>query len=240
MIPNWRHEWETQWVPIATELLRNGTIVGFFLGDELMWNGLPYESLLEWSNAVRASFPSAFIWQNEAYPTYACAPGEAPSCPAKGGNGALKCCSAYRVPINITHGIPPALNATSVDIYDWSNSTSGRNLVPGKVRPYYESQLYPRAHPGQRFFQVPGSASSTHNAACDAACYEAAVMHDADEYLRWLQEDPLVAGMMPWIWKNCGRGCIPPKDEIGTENMPLAKAHWRTFIGPAVLNVSHP
>ena len=34
LIDNWEAVWQTKWVPVASELLRNGTIVGFFLGDE--------------------------------------------------------------------------------------------------------------------------------------------------------------------------------------------------------------
>lgn len=71
-----RPDYEAAWaaaVPVARELLANGTIFGFFLGDELVWNCLPVADLNTYAAAVRASFPrgapgsgAAILWQNEA------------------------------------------------------------------------------------------------------------------------------------------------------------------------------
>lgn len=140
LIPEWKENWETIWAPLGRELLANGTIVGFFLGDELMWGGLPYVQLTEWSDLIRATFPTAFLWENEAEPVYNCDPTKNPE----------KCINSRREQINITNGIPPALNATSIDWYAWSNTTVAQHHVES-VEWYYNVNLYPRAHPGQGF-----------------------------------------------------------------------------------------
>lgn len=49
-------EWEAL-AQVSKALLQNGTILGFNLGDELVWNCLEPAQLLTMANAVRASFP---------------------------------------------------------------------------------------------------------------------------------------------------------------------------------------
>eukprot|EP00658_Telonema_sp_P-2_P080001 TRINITY_DN7880_c0_g1_i2.p1 TRINITY_DN7880_c0_g1~~TRINITY_DN7880_c0_g1_i2.p1 ORF type:complete len:223 (-),score=33.64 TRINITY_DN7880_c0_g1_i2:798-1466(-) len=63
-------------VPEVKALLENGTIIGIFMGDELIWNCMSDEDLHQGVDAVRAAFPrenGTIIWQNEAAmrpPTY--------------------------------------------------------------------------------------------------------------------------------------------------------------------------
>ena len=57
-----RPDYLTRWqaaVPAFEPLLRNGTALGFFLGDELPWNGLPFAQVQTIARTVRASFPGA-------------------------------------------------------------------------------------------------------------------------------------------------------------------------------------
>jgi hypothetical protein len=220
LVPDWQNIIATE-KALWTTLLRNGTIVGFFLGDELMWNGLPYAQLTAWSSAMREAFPSSFIWENEAFPVYSCDP-RAPqpqSCPAKFG----PCCSYGQVPINITNGIPPGLNVTSVDIYRW-NPKEGS--IVAKVQQYYKTYLEPRLHAGQRLFVVPGADSSTHNSECDPSCYDSMCAGDAASFAEWIAKDSVIVGAMPWAWESCGNGCIPSHDEIGCKHMNLTRKAW--------------
>ena len=62
--------WHAQ-VPLYEALLANGTLLGFFLGDELPWNGLPFEHVQTIARTVRASFQagSAIVYTNAAWPT---------------------------------------------------------------------------------------------------------------------------------------------------------------------------
>ena len=78
-------EWEAQWeayVPLAAQLLANGTILGFNLGDELVWQCLSVANVTTVASAVRAKFPrgGAVIWYNEATRTCSAAPDLLSSC----------------------------------------------------------------------------------------------------------------------------------------------------------------
>jgi len=218
LVPHWRQLLETL-VPLYTDLLNNGTIVGFFLGDELMWNGFPYEELSVWSAALRLRFPSSFMWENEAYPVYNCAPGTVPSSCAMYG----PCCDYYQRIINITNGVPPGLNVTSIDLYRWNPS---QGSIVRQVKGYYRNQLLPRLHEGQKLFVVPGSDASTHNPECNFTCYDTMCASDAAAFYEWILNDSMITGAMPWAWKSCGAKCIGALCEIGTRHMIKAKAAW--------------
>jgi hypothetical protein len=188
--------------PLWTELLRNRTIVGFFLGDEIMWNGFPYTSLVEYSNAIRKAFPSAFLWQNEAPDVY-------------------EDLKKY----NITDGVPPAIDAISIDKYHWEMSDREK-FVLTTIRGYYDTYIKPQLHPGQKLFVVPGADGSHTNKKCNMTCYNYIVAQDSHWFLKWMQEDELVIGAMPWSWKSCGAGCASVHDEVGCRMMQGGKAAW--------------
>lgn len=62
-----RADYKQRWaamVPVGRELLANGTIIGFNLGDELVWNCIPSADIATAASTVRADFPrgSALIW----------------------------------------------------------------------------------------------------------------------------------------------------------------------------------
>jgi hypothetical protein len=233
LIPGWRQTLQNL-APLYGEMLRNGTIVGFFLGDELMWNGFAYRDLVQWSNELRKMFPSAFLWENEAYPSYSCDPAKPlpTKCVAYG-----PCCSIYGEPTLPLLGIPPALNATSVDIYAWTPKAN-KDLVHGRIKSYYAAYLKPRLHPTQTLFVVPGADSSTHNSECDLACYDAECARNAFEFLAWMQSDATIGGCIPWTWRSCGAGCVAPEDERGASTMNKTKAAWRE-VGRIIMNMSY-
>ena len=61
----------TRWanaLPLHQELYANGTILGFNLGDELVWNCVLTEQVQTAAATVRKDFPrgGAIIWYNEA------------------------------------------------------------------------------------------------------------------------------------------------------------------------------
>lgn len=82
---------------IAEPLYANQTIIGFFLGDELVWNGLNMTAYYSYANLVRADFPDAIIWSNEATP------------PMESG------VDFYGHHLN--YSVPPVLSWISVDLY---------------------------------------------------------------------------------------------------------------------------
>lgn len=55
-------------LPTLKELISNGTLFGFNMGDELVWNGLLPSQLVEYAGVIRKDFPrgTATLWYNEA------------------------------------------------------------------------------------------------------------------------------------------------------------------------------
>ena len=233
LIHNWKELWHTE-TPKYRALLNNGTISGFFLGDELMWNGFQYHQLVEWSNLIRATFPNAWIWENEAVPSY--------NCPISVSLNTTRTCSGPGAPccdlqarIVSAPVIPPAISSQSIDLYRWdSGSPSAFELVKG----YYKTHLVPRLSSNQSLFLVPGSAASTHNPICNLTCYEDLVSTQAWDFYNWAQEaDSRITGMVPWNWNNCS-GCVKFHDEIGTIAMPKARKAWKE-IGEKILKANN-
>lgn len=108
-------------------MINAGYVVGFFLGDELVWNGLNISSLYIYSNAVRSSFPNRSIltWYNEA------------AGPISIGFDKFARFQNY--------SIPESLSIISVDIYHMD----GKDTVFVKtVRDFYEEFIYPKMSPG--------------------------------------------------------------------------------------------
>eukprot|EP01116_Phalansterium_solitarium_P005425 TRINITY_DN1703_c0_g1_i1.p1 TRINITY_DN1703_c0_g1~~TRINITY_DN1703_c0_g1_i1.p1 ORF type:complete len:312 (-),score=16.40 TRINITY_DN1703_c0_g1_i1:33-968(-) len=217
-----RVDWLTSWqsyLPLFNSLLSNGTIIGFFIGDELVWNGLQFSDLILASNQIRTDYPHSFIWENEAVPVFQCLPTQTPNCT----DGPWPACCDYAKRPIIKNGvaIPPALSAVSIDMYSWNPNW---NLI-AEVQAYYKQYLYPGLLANQSVFLVPGSAASTHNPICNVSCYDELCARDAQAFYEWAQADPLVAGMMPWTWFDC-TGCVPDLDEIGTIHMNVTKSTW--------------
>jgi hypothetical protein len=69
LVPNVDTVWKNTAVQVAP-FVTNGTLFGFFVGDELMWGGLPYSLLNYTINMIRTSFPKSIIYYNEAYPVF--------------------------------------------------------------------------------------------------------------------------------------------------------------------------
>ena len=44
-------------MPAYKTLVNNGSALGFFLGDELLWNGLTFKEMSLYATVVRESFP---------------------------------------------------------------------------------------------------------------------------------------------------------------------------------------
>lgn len=69
-----RDDYKDSWqIAVQNTLLsffEQGIIIGFFMGDELTWGGLPYSDLVETVDMVAADFPTAIIYYNEAYKDY--------------------------------------------------------------------------------------------------------------------------------------------------------------------------
>eukprot|EP00756_Hemistasia_phaeocysticola_P054969 Hpha_TRINITY_DN30886_c0_g1::TRINITY_DN30886_c0_g1_i1::g.155622::m.155622 len=217
-----RDDWNVSWPAFAAEvapLLTNGSIIGFNLGDELVWNCLPPAQLLTMSSAVRARFPKAYLWYNEA------------TGPVETG---IDFCGTK----HSDYSIPPELDLFSIDMYHMSGTVQG--WVKTYVEAFYEKYIFPHLHQGQKVAVVPGSFGSDVNHypngtyVCDRDCYDKMCAHDAQDFADWAVADDRIGGVFPWNWGGCptcnGSRWTPPHtccmDEIGTKDQPLARQKW--------------
>jgi len=211
------------WTEVITdeiiEMYNNRTIIGFFMGDELMWDGLSYNNLTLTAEYVRFLFPNAFIWENEGANVFKC------------NKTYGKCINGHNRIVNITDGIPPGLSVISVDMYHMNHPDSKFVSV---VKQFYQTWIYPKLHNHQRAFTVPGSFASNFNPTCNFNCYDRMCAEDAMNYYSWALEDPLITGMVPWTWYNCTT-CQKFEDEIGTKYMNITKTTWN-IIGDLIVN----
>eukprot|EP01065_Artemidia_motanka_P010769 TRINITY_DN15769_c0_g1_i1.p1 TRINITY_DN15769_c0_g1~~TRINITY_DN15769_c0_g1_i1.p1 ORF type:complete len:302 (+),score=98.73 TRINITY_DN15769_c0_g1_i1:56-961(+) len=227
-----RSDYEARWAAFAkdaTPLLSNSTIIGFNLGDELVWNCLEPSQLVTMSDTVRGTFPrgSAVIWYNEATGPL-----------LSGVDICGKKHSDYR--------IPASLDWYSIDTYHMDGPVKG--WVDAHVRGLYRQHIYPKLGESQQVMLVPGSFGSDVNHypngtyVCNRTCYDVMCAEDAGDFYAWAKEDPKVVAVMPWEWKGCptcnGSRWTPPHtccmDEIGTVDQPRARHAW-TEIGKEII-----
>ena len=81
---------------------------------------------------------------------------------------------------------------------------------------------------------VPGSFGSHNNSDCDVACYDQMCARDAHDFYDWAHSDERIVAIAPWHWLPCST-CGRFRDEIGTQNMTLARAAWND-IGHKIVN----
>eukprot|EP00462_Mataza_sp_D1_P024885 CAMPEP_0175130378 /NCGR_PEP_ID=MMETSP0087-20121206/5975_1 /TAXON_ID=136419 /ORGANISM="Unknown Unknown, Strain D1" /LENGTH=670 /DNA_ID=CAMNT_0016412593 /DNA_START=20 /DNA_END=2032 /DNA_ORIENTATION=+ len=233
-----RPDWKTAWAQTAAEMApfvgEGRPLLGFNLGDELVWNCLEPSAVATAASAIRASFPrgSAIIWYNEA---------------------AILAHNPIKDSCGTPHPdfkIPDALDWFSVDIYHMDGEVDG--WVDKYVKSYYETWIFPNLTASQQVMLVPGAFGSNVNHypngtyVCDKSCYDNMCTHDASDYLAWAQQDSRVAAVMPWNWDGCpacnGSHWTPPHtccmDEIGAKDMPLQRVQWPA-VGRALIGKSN-
>jgi hypothetical protein len=228
-------QWQAQLAALAASaapLLQSGALLGFNLGDELVWNCLAPANLSLVASAVRGHCPrgACTLWYNEAA--------------VFGGGGAFKDSCGNEV---TDWAIPSALDLFSTDIYHMDGLVEG--WVAKWVKTFYDAWIFPHLTPLQKVVLVPGSFGSNVNHypngtyVCDKACYDAMCAHDAADFAAWAAQDARVAGVFPWNWGGCptcnGSQWTPPhtccKDELGTKEMPQTAAAWKALFGPRAL-----
>ena len=126
---------------MVTDLLTSGAIFGLCLGDELVWNGLPPEDLELVAAAIRAEFPGAVLWLNEARP------------PVKSG------LTQFVRHLKDGFEFPRSIDWVSVDSYHFTPNPEH----VAETRRFYNRYVYPKLLPNQSAVLVPGSFASDHN-----------------------------------------------------------------------------
>ena len=229
-----RDDWREQWVEtsnVARELLSNQSLIGFNLGDELVWNCINPEALTQCADTIRQDFPkgTAYIWYNEA------------SAPVSSG---MNSCDE-----KVNFSIPSSLDWFSVDIYHMDGKVI--DWVHDHVESFYREYIYPNLTDSQSVLVVPGAFGSDVNhypngtEICNRTCYDVMCAYDADQFYEWSQRDSRIAAIAPWNWDGCpscnGSRFTPPHtccmDEIGTRDQPLTRAAW-SRIGKEIITGS--
>lgn len=232
--PQWQQQLAAL-VASAAPLRASGAVMGFNLGDELVWNCLAPSNLTLVANAARALCPrgACTLWYNEAA--------------VFGRPGPFKDSCGNVV---ADFAIPPALDWFSADIYHMDGPVAG--WVDTKVRSFYDAWIFPNITAQQRVVLVPGSFGSTVNHypngtyVCDQACYDAMCALDAADFAAWAAADSRVIGVFPWNWGGCpscnGSRWTPPHeccmDELGTDVQPKTVAAWKALYGGGAVGVS--
>jgi hypothetical protein len=188
-------------------MVANGTVQGFFMGDEMAYNGLPLVELEEAAATVRSSYPGTWIYANEA-----------------------------RRPLDLDvdkcgrtlgYEVPPSLDALSIDTYDAGLEIPG---FVSKVRHIYEEKIFPKLRANQSAWLMPGAfaSASASGSKCkgNLTCWDDMCAREATDWAAWAHTDKRVTGMYGWHWQTRSASHLPNK-EIGLEDMPRCRMAWR-------------
>ena len=181
--------------PSARAAVNSSKLLGFFLGDELVGRGLSLASLETAAATVKASFPFAMRYMNEA--------------------GHVFLWKNYT-------GVPPSLSHISVDLYHFQPVVPGPNgsgwctptpssaawdkvIAPlatcvEQIQAFYRQLLYPKMQDDQLALVLPGAFASATNPHCDAACYDVMCAQDAYDFYDWVLGDWRLLGMFVYHW----------------------------------------
>jgi len=191
-------------------LYDSGLVMGFFMGDELTWNGLPYNDLVLSIEMVRASFPKpAIILYNEAYPVF------------------TQDINSHNQKIGY-NTVPTALDWLSMDFYpDEGTFQDNINI--------YNTKIFPKMNIGQSALYVPPGYATSQNEAryCGIPNCTEAMLNWAVESYRWALLEQRIVGLYPWHYNSYTYAQLPGF-EIGVESMPAVLAKWKE-IGKAII-----
>lgn len=167
-----RPDWKAKLAEAAKKYKKDiemGRALGFSIGDELVWKGLPVGELNKVCDAVRRSFPNprVVLYYNEAW-------GPIKGIDMKGNK--------------FTYKVPKALTWFSIDLY--RPGTTGDHVA--RMRDIYTRKIYPLLHKDQRVVLVPGCFERK------GAGWDKAKARDIRNYCRWAVEDERVVGLFPW------------------------------------------
>jgi hypothetical protein len=213
-------------------LVQAGSVMGAFLGDELLWGGLSYPDLVAAVRLVRGSFPPPFIiYANEALPVLQ------DDVNAKGQK------------VHYAK-VPDGQDWLSIDFYSFrvhdSTNKSAESYYSRVLENVYKTNIYPKMSATQFAVLVPGSyaplwpASCQHYNGCPAhtaadgcgtccinpgypwqnfsiADYDETMAKVAWEFWDWSQRDEKVVGIAPWHYYD--DDCAGPYG-VGFQSLP--------------------
>ena len=214
------------WKTLAAEikpLVEKKVIIGFMLGDEIVWNGVSWQDLNNTALLVKSTFPDAFLYYNE---------GGAPLW----GN------------YNVNHKkteyphIPDAVDYVSTDDYGTIN-TGGMNASAIKklanAPNQYKRFIYPRLLPHQKVFVVPQAYAGAITGYCpavksfsaptptDLAAMDDCLLNQTIGYLRWIDADDKIVGLDGFHLSTYGKA--PGHVDYGVVSMPKTLECYMTL-----------
>ena len=220
-----------------TPFIRNGTILGVFIGDELTCcsNKMSFANLTAVIDTLRAELGPGLgvIYTNDGPGTEA-NDTTWPSVPAGLDLLSFDLCT-------YTFSSSPFVSfEASSQLLCTDDSRKGRHYEVTEVKAAFEL-VRPKLRPHQRMMLVPGIFGSHHAPpVCNATLAETSkeLVTKLDAYMAWAREEPLIAGFCPWhllnrsVDQNWKPGC---DQEVGAMAMPAVMAKLREM-GEAILH----
>ena len=196
-------------LPLLTELFYvNKSVFGFFLGDEIMWNGISPQQITIAARTIKQNFSSAIIYRNAA------------TTPVETGR---YCCTKY---FDFTH-ISPYLDWFSIDMYHFNGPNES---FVDSVKQFYEKYVFTKMNLTYQYgLTVPGSFGSDQNNECNETRYDEMCSVDAKNFYEWGLNDDRIIGINPWHWGFCPSCVGHFEDEIGTQNLTLTQQAWKEY-----------
>ena len=177
LVAGWESIVETWAKDVALPFMRNGTVIGVYIGDELCshniwpcWK-LSMGPLLKKVRALLGS--KAVLYTNE-------------------------CESSFGNHTTALDKLPPELDFISFDAYEGLTIASNASTEVDVVRGYLESSLFNMMWPHQKALLVPGLFGCVNVMGLNQSQDKA--VEKLDAYFRWAKTDPRVAGFASWHW----------------------------------------
>lgn len=199
--PDWEANTEIFVNTTLAPHIESGIVVGIFMGDELFANRISLSDITLVSDKLRSLLgPRGGAKQTPFIYT--------------NENGKMK-----EWPM-----VPASIDYISVDRYS-KNGT----VEEVSDRAWYNGRIYPKLHPHQGVFLVPGVFASDpvncqkNNVSCPLKDQAEQIVIKLQDYLVWAQEDYKVVGFNPWHFnnRNVSQGYIKGYDDrLGAVSMP--------------------
>ena len=221
------HKWEQSleaWVEHLAPALRNGTLRGIFVGDEICchvtscWHSVLYPITAKLRLLLSGFGKDMIVYTNECGSSIA-------------GGG-----SAHGHPIGPPlDAIAPGLTHISIDIYAGYEPATPRSLNGTReavlTRTFVERYVYPKMQPGQLLMLVPGTFACSNLSFVSLAQSDTSVSTKLEAYLSWALEDHRIAGFCPWHFHNKSSSQAEPGDpcdmRLGAVALPKTMAVLR-------------
>ena len=203
LYPRWRANLRAFIAP-ALPLLRNGTLQGIFLGDEVYCSNLPFSNYSAVLTELRRLVgPAAIIWANE-------------------------CGHPSGWPVAMWPKAPPELDWLSIDQYDVLH---GAEEVTMAQRFWSLDAVKTKLWPHQRLLAVPGTFACDQGQYQSIAEAQSQVLTKLRGYAAWAKTDSRLIGLWPWHWTNRTKSQNggPCDMELGCEAMPGCVSELRAL-----------